>query len=79
MYIACKTQSDIVFTIECLSQNFINIKIKYIKVTKQVMWYLKEITNYELRYKLVINIHTNQNIKYAHNYVDSNYVEDIVN
>jgi len=34
MYIACKTWSDIIFVIECLSQNFINVRTEYIKVTK---------------------------------------------
>jgi len=34
MYIACKTQSNIVFMIECLSQNLIDIKIEHIKVAK---------------------------------------------
>ena len=34
MYIACKTQSNIVFMIECLSQNLTDVKIEHIKVTK---------------------------------------------
>jgi len=37
MYIACETQSNIVFAVECLSQNFIDIRIEHIKVIKQVM------------------------------------------
>jgi len=37
MYIACKTQSDIVFMIECLSQNFTDVRTEYIKVAKWVM------------------------------------------
>jgi len=34
IYIACETQSNIVFMIECLSQNLIDIKTEHIKVTK---------------------------------------------
>jgi len=34
MYIVCETQSNIIFMIECLSQNLINIRIEHIKVTK---------------------------------------------
>ena len=34
MYIACETQSNIVFMIECLSQNLTDIRIEHIKVTK---------------------------------------------
>jgi len=34
MYIVCETQSNIAFMIKCLSQNFINIRIEHIKVTK---------------------------------------------
>ena len=34
MYIACKTQSNIVFMIECLSCNFIDVQIEHIKVVK---------------------------------------------
>jgi len=65
--------------IECLSQNLINVQIKHIKFAKWVMWYLKETTNYELKYESVINICTNQNIKYVYDYVNSNYTEDTVN
>jgi len=58
MYIVCKTQSDIVFMIECLSQNFIDVRIEHMKAAKQVMWYLKKTINYDLRYKLKLKIHT---------------------
>jgi len=34
MYITCKTQSNIVFMIECLSQNLIDVKIEHIKAAK---------------------------------------------
>jgi len=34
MYIACKMQSNIVFMIEYLSQNFNDIKIEHIKAVK---------------------------------------------
>ena len=34
MYIACETQLNIVFMIECLSQNLINIRIEHIKAAK---------------------------------------------
>jgi hypothetical protein len=42
MYIACDTQSDIVFMIECFSQNLINVRLEHIKMTKWVMQYLKQ-------------------------------------
>jgi len=59
MYIACDTWSNIIFVIECLSQNFINVQIKHIKATKWVLWYLKETTSYKLRYESIMNIHIN--------------------
>jgi len=34
MYIACETQSNITFMIKYLSQNLINVRTEYIKVTK---------------------------------------------
>ena len=34
IYIVCETQLNIIFMIECLSQNLINIKVEHIKVTK---------------------------------------------
>ena len=59
MYIACKTQSNIVFMIECLNQNLINVRIEHIKAAKQVMQYLKKTTNYSLRYESKSEICTN--------------------
>jgi len=56
MYISCDTQSDIIFVIECLSLNFIDVQIEHIKVVKWVMQYLKKITSYELKYKSIRNI-----------------------
>ncbi len=43
------------------------------------MQYLKKTTSYELKYKSVMNICTNQNAKYIYDYVNSNYNENIVN
>jgi len=59
IYIACNTQLDIIFMIKCLSQNFLNVQIKYIKAARWVMWYLKKTISYELRYKSIMNICTN--------------------
>jgi len=56
MYIVCETQSNITFMIECLSQNFTDVRIKHIKVIKWVMWYLKRTMNYDLRYKSKLKI-----------------------
>jgi len=77
MYIACNTQSDIVFVIECLSQNFTDVWIEHIKVTKWVIWYLKETMNYDLRYRSKLKICTNWNVTIAYSYVNSNYVENV--
>jgi hypothetical protein len=60
MYIACETWSNIVFMIECLSQNLIDAQIEHIKAVKWVMWYLRKIISYDLRYESVMNIYTNQ-------------------
>ena len=77
MYIACETQSDIVFMIECLSQNLTDVRIEHIKAAKWVMWYLKETTNYDLRYESKLKIHMNQNNTVAYNYINSNYTENV--
>jgi len=79
MYIAYETWSNIVFMIECLSQNLINIRIEHIKITKWVIQYLKETTNYDLRYRSKLKICTNQNNTVAYSYVNNNYAENVMN
>jgi len=77
MYIACKTQSNIVFMIECLSQNLIDVKIEHIKAAKWVMWYLKKTMNYNWKYKSKLKICMNQINTVAYSYLNSNYAENI--
>jgi len=79
MYITCKTQSDIVFVIECLSQNFIDVRIEHIKAVKWVMQYLKETMNYSLKYESKLKICMNQNNTVVYSYVNSNYAENVMN
>jgi len=65
--------------IECLSQNLTDIRIEYIKVAKWVIWYLKRIMNYNLRYELKLKIHIKWNNTIVYDYADNNYVEIVMN
>jgi len=77
MYIVCETQSNIAFMIECLSQNFIDVRIEHIKAAKWVMWYLKKTINYDLKYKLKLKICTKWNDTVMYDYINSNYAENV--
>ena len=79
MYIACSTQPDITFAVECLSQNIINPQARHIKAVKQVMQYLKGTTSFNLMFKVKVNIYTNQLTMILYSYSDSNYAGDVVN
>jgi hypothetical protein len=53
MYIACDTQSNIVFMIECLSQNLIDVRLEHIKMKSESCNILK---NNKLWFEIQINI-----------------------
>ncbi len=59
IYIVCETQLNIIFMIECLSQNLINVQIEHIKAAKWILWYLRKIISYSLKYESVIDIYIN--------------------
>lgn len=54
MYIVCDTQSNIIFTVKCFSQNLTDTQVKHIKTAKWVMWYLCETISYSLKYETIM-------------------------
>ena len=55
MYLSCNIKSDITFIINYLSQNCYNPQLKHFKAVKQVLYYLNNILNFNIIYKLYIN------------------------
>ncbi len=43
-----------------------------------MLCYLRETISFDLKYKLVIDVCMSQNAQHVYDYVDSNYVRDVV-
>ncbi len=70
LYTTLKTRSNILFIIILLGRYISNSNKKYIFAIKRVFKYLRNLTNFGIKFS------TNSNSKYLTDYADSNYINE---
>ena len=75
LYITCRTHSDIIFTVGCLSQQCLDPQISHTRAIRRVLQYFKRTMNLEIHYNSLYN--DTQHLLTTLDYTDSNFTGDI--
>lgn len=77
IYLLCNIKPEIFFVIGQFSRHNADPKIKYPKITKQVIWYLKDIIHLGIIYDRITKIKKSQLFYRLVSYVNNNYTSNL--